>query len=487
MTGIAAGSGLLLGAAAGWAGVVAIVCITLVFAALREEWRPGATLAVALAASMLGAWRAGSGGAVDRAFAPTAFPEQAVVVGAPINSGRYQQFIVEPVAGDLDRQSGAPPRICVTAGAAPEVALGDRLSLRGSGEWRVDASRRHQGFLQSRGCDASMYATSLERLGAVSSAGRDLGEMRMRMGRVLRGAVPGDAGVLLTGLVTGDDSGFSPAREEAFQRTGTTHLTAVSGSNLALVAGIFATIGAATIGRHRVPWQAATIGGVWLYAAISGTQPPALRAAIVVTGATLAFIFGRRPDFVTLIVLAAGAMVLLEPRQIDSLGFRLSVAASLALAVVLPPLLDDVRMAPGASFLAATAAAQIATLPFLLPVFGTVSLISIPANVLIAPLAALAMPLALAAALVGLAWQPLGEIVAAPAGVVAAVILGIVDRLGTEQAQVQLGLPPLQASAVIALTCVALVMLLTTGSRHGEARHTLDAMLSRKRSPDTER
>jgi competence protein ComEC len=114
-------------------------------------------------------------------------------------------------------------------------------------------------------------------------------------------------------------------------------------------------------------------------------------------------------------------------------------------------------------------------------------LVSIPANVLVAPLAALAMPLALAAAVAGLAWQPLGEIVAAPAGIVAAVILGIVDRLGTEQAEVRLGLPPVQVSAVIALTCVALVMLLTTGSHHGEARRILDLLASRKRSPGAER
>ena len=120
--------------------------------------------------------------------------------------------------------------------------------------------------------------------------------------------------MLLSGLVTGDDDGFSTERKDAFIRTGTTHLTAVSGSNLALVAGILATIGSATIGRHRVPWQLVTIIGVWAYALISGAQAPSVRAAIVATAAVLAFRVGRRPDFVTLILLAAGAMVLVEPR-----------------------------------------------------------------------------------------------------------------------------------------------------------------------------
>ena len=98
------------------------------------------------------------------------------------------------------------------------------------------------------------------------SVQRAVADLRTRLGTVLRRSAPGDAGVLLSGLVTGDDDGFSPERKNAFIRTGTTHLTAVSGSNLALVAGILATVGSATIGRHRASWQFVTILGIWAYA-----------------------------------------------------------------------------------------------------------------------------------------------------------------------------------------------------------------------------
>ena len=63
-----------------------------------------------------------------------------------------------------------------------------------------------------------------------SSMQRAVADLRTGLGTVLRRSAPGDAGVLLSGLVTGDDDGFSPERKNAFVQTGTTHLTAVSGS-----------------------------------------------------------------------------------------------------------------------------------------------------------------------------------------------------------------------------------------------------------------
>ena len=67
-------------------------------------------------------------------------------------------------------------------------------------------------------------------------------------------------------------------------------------------------------------------------------------------------------------------MVLVQPRQIESLGFRLSVVASLALVLVLTGLTAKDRTSRLGVVLTATVAAQLATLPVLLPAFGTVSL-----------------------------------------------------------------------------------------------------------------
>jgi ComEC/Rec2-related protein len=197
-----------------------------------------------------------------------------------------------------------------------------------------------------------------------------------------------------------------------------------------------------------------------MYAIVSGTHSPSLRAAIVATAAVAAFRVGRRPDFVTLILLAAGAMVLVQPQQIESLGFRLSVVASLALVFVLTGLTARDRTFRLSFVVTATVAAQLATLPFLLAAFGTVSLMSVPANIVAVPLVAIAMPLAALAAIVGLIWPPLGEVIAAPAILAATALIRSVDVLAAPDAYVSIGVPPLPAAAAIAATVSILLLLI---------------------------
>lgn len=458
MTGIGAGLGALLGVALGGWGVgilaVALICVLV----LRRTDLSVVLLGAVIFAS-LGAIRAGGEPPERSMLAIPSIDKAELLVISLVNRGSYQQFVAEIPPENLAGASGNE-RLCVVSGPFPTVTLGDIVHLEGDPESVVDAAFGSQQYLRGRGCQASMFATHVGVLGERSGVNRSLAMARDRFGTIVRSAVPGDAGVLLTGLVTGDDNAFSAEREAAFVATGTTHLTAVSGSNMALVAGMCATIGASTFGRQRRFWLTLVILTVWAYALISGAQPPAVRAALVVTAAVLAVVVGRRPDFVTLIVLAAGLMVLIDPRQIDSLGFRLSVAASLALAYVLSTWLAVERTSGLAMALTAAAAAQIATLPFLLPIFGTVSLLSIPANMAVAPLVGLAMPLAMMAALLGVVCQPVADIVAAPGALLAQAVIDIVDRVDDAGGYIYAGVPPTGAAFLIGATCFALIVLM---------------------------
>ncbi len=474
MTGIIAGTAALLGTALGWWGALIVTLLAVFALSIGRTRPPWAICAVAMMAVVLGAWRAETRGPLDETGHLVQDVSSAVVVTAPVVTGQRQQFAVEPPIGDGLAADKLPARVCVTADPVPVVHLGDAVQLQGTMELAADLSAGNRAAISTRGCVASLYATSLRVLGSSPSMRRALADLRTDLGAVLRRSAPGDAGVLLSGLVTGEDDGFSAERKDAFIRTGTTHLTAVSGSNLALVAGILATVGSATIGRHRVPWQLVTIVGIWAYAFVSGTPPSSLRAAIVATAAVVAFRVGRRPDFVTLILLAAGAMVVVEPRQIESLGFRLSVAASLALVVVLTGLLAKDRTSRLGVILTATVAAQLATLPLLLPTFGTISLTSVPANIVAVPLVAIAMPLAALAAIAGVFWLPLGETIAAPAALAATALIGTVDVLGAPQAYISVGVPPLPAAAAIAAAAL-LLLLVIAGS---EIREIVLSMLN---------
>ena len=472
MTGMAAGSATLVGAALGWWGAVIVALLAVLALALRSSRVSWAVCAVAVAAAALGAWR------VETHPSPTDTDylvrdvRTAVVVTAPVLTGQRQQFAVEPNLAEKPTAKALPARVCVTGGAVPMVRLGDAVQLQGSIEHVADQSMGNRAAVSARGCTASMFATSVRIASSSESVQRTLANLRTKLGAVLRQAAPGDAGVLLAGLVTGDDDGFSLERKEAFIRTGTTHLTAVSGSNLALVVGILATIGAATFGRHRAPWQLATVLGIWIYAIVSGTHAPSIRAAIVATTAVVAFRVGRRPDYVTLILLAAAAMAVIEPRQIESLGFQLSVAASLALVLVLTGMTTKNRASRMGIVLTATIAAQLATLPVLLPIFGTVSLTSVPANIVAVPLAAVAMPLAALAAIAGLIWLPLGEAIAAPAALVATALNRSVDVFGAPGAYISVGVPPPPATAAIAAAAVGILTVIAGNQIPGLASST---------------
>ena len=467
MTGIAAGAAALIGVALGRWGVVIIALLTVAMLAIRPSRPRWDLCAVAFAAVVLGAWRAETVRPLTQIDRDVQGVPSAIVVTAPDVTGQRQSFAVELPSEPGMPADGFSARVCVTAGPVPVVRLGDIVQAIGEVDYPEDLPMGRRAAMSARGCLASVYATSIRILGSSPSTLRGLAYLRTQLGAALRQAAPGDAGVLLSGLVTGDDEGFSRERRDAFVRTGTTHLTAVSGSNLALVAGILATIGSATIGRHRRLWQLVMIIGVWAYALVSGGQPPSVRAAIVAIAAVLAFRVGRRPDYLTLIVLAAGAMVVVEPGQIDSLGFRLSVAASFGLVLVFTGLTALDGMSPLARVLTASVVAQLATLPVLLPAFGTISLTSIPANIIAVPLVAIAMPLAAVAAIAGLIWPPLGEAIAAPAALAATGLIRTIDVLGAPEAYVSVGVPPLPAAAVIAATAT-LLLLVIAGSAFWE-------------------
>ena len=473
MSGVAVGTAALIGAAFGWWGVITVTFLALLFVVARPTYAAAATWVFAVLIAVFASWRAdivhptGTTSDLSRGMS------SAVVVTAPIRTGSRQYFVV----GVQDAQAVTMvARVCVTSGAAPTVRIGDVVALEGKHELSADQSLATRSILAARDCAASLFALSVKVVDSSPSLHRGLGDVRSRLGAVLRGAAPGDSGVLLAGLVTGEDEGFSPERQQAFIQTGTTHLTAVSGSNLALVAGMLATVGAATIGRHRWSWQVVTVLGVWAYAFVSGAQPPSLRAAIVATAAIFAFRVGRRPDFATFILLAAGAMVILEPRQIVSLGFLLSVAASLALSVVVSRALENGRTSRLTIFLTATIAAQIATLPLLLPISGTVSLLSVPANIIAAPLVILAMPLAALASVTGLIWLPLGEAIAAPATLIASALIGVVDVLAASNGYIGVGIPPETAALALAVTAVALLLVIARPDNRELARERLDSV-----------
>jgi len=228
-----------------------------------------------------------------------------------------------------------------------------------------------------------------------------------------------DVGGLLVGFVTGDTRLLPESDSDAMRATGLSHLTAVSGSNTAMllvgVAAIMTFLGAGA----RLRWSVLALTVPW-FAFLTRLEPSVMRAGTMALLVIAAAVRGVARDARHLL---AGAVLLLtlDPLLAWSLGLLLSAGATLGVLVVAPRLaavLERVLPRTVAQLLGITLGAQLAVAPVLLASFGAVELVSVPANMLAVPLAALGAAVAFVASGVALLSVPAASslfVVASPA------------------------------------------------------------------------
>ncbi|MDR7300957.1 DNA internalization-related competence protein ComEC/Rec2 [Haloactinomyces albus] len=213
---------------------------------------------------------------------------------------------------------------------------------------------------------------------------------------------------LLSGLVVGDTSGLPQEVVHEFDTAGLSHLTAVSGANLAIVCG--AVLLLLRLVRAGPVVSALGAGaGMLGFVVLAGTEPSVLRAAAMGTITLLALVLGRNRS--ALPALSAGVIVLLlfSPGLATSAGFALSVAATAAL-IVLAPGWSAALHARGvpvgmAEALAVPTAAHVATAPLVAALSGEISMVAILANLLVGPVVAPATVFGVAATVIAPLWD----------------------------------------------------------------------------------
>lgn len=217
------------------------------------------------------------------------------------------------------------------------------------------------------------------------------GRLRLRMLERLERIGNGEARALVAGVVFGDTQSLPKEIQEQFRRTGTSHLLAASGMNVALLIGL--CVGLASwfgIGPWRI--APALIPVAVGYAFLAGCAPSITRAAASAVVGLLAMWWGRTSNPWNCLAISVGVLVLWEPRQIYDLGFALSVLAVIGLLG--GPKLQSPASAWKTSLLM-TVSATLLTLPMIWKTFHQLSLTFLPANLILGPLVELLFPLGL--------------------------------------------------------------------------------------------
>jgi competence protein ComEC len=314
-------------------------------------------------------------------------------------------------------------------------------------------------------------------------------QIRARAERALSSGMPVREAALARGFVLGEDERVDPATVEDFRRAGLSHLLAVSGQNVALLA-LLAMPLLALLGmplRTRLLWILAAIA---VYVPLAGGGPSIVRAGVMGALTLLATFVGRRASRLYALAIAAIVTLAIDPRIGADIGWQLSFAAVLGILAIARPLRTAIASRLGISGLrgalaegvAVTISATLATAPLIAFHFGELSTVSLLANLLALPAVAPAMWLGM---LTSIGAQVPGFPAAVPNAIAAPLLAYIAavaswcGRPGWACLEVEMGIRGLVASYVaLAVAVIALPPLL---------RRRRNAALRRRKSSNEQR
>ena len=288
-----------------------------------------------------------------------------------------------------------------------------------------------------------------------------LGGLGDRVHAWLRRSVGGDLrgmrrGVLL-GVVLGDEQGLSEKLRADFRASGLYHLLAVSGQNVALVAG--GALGLAwLLGIPRLLGELGALLAIVAYVLAVGPQPSVVRAGIAGALGSLAWLTARSKDRWYFLLLGALALLAWNPYVLFDPGFQLSFVAVVAIFTLAPRLEERLEgypvPRPLRQGIAISTACGISTAPILWLQFHAIPVLAVPANLAAAPAVVPLLGLAMCSAAVHPLAPGVAELIAQADGVFAAYLAACARAFGRlPMAQVRSGWVVAALAALVAGAC----------------------------------
>lgn len=264
--------------------------------------------------------------------------------------------------------------IVVTADRYPAFAYGDRVRLTGT--VRKSKSPLVRGYVTARHTTIDRLARRegnpvQERLYAVRNAFEE------NLKRIL----PSGKAAFLSGLTVGTTAGFTKEFVADLRTTGTTHLVALSGSNISGIISVLMLALTWFLPRRKTFWPA--LCAITLFVIMTGAEASLVRAAIM-NGIVLAGNYYERTGSIRNAIIAAAFLMAAWNPLVPAfdLGFQLSFAAILGMAYLKPAIEKYLPWENGT--FATAISAQAAVMPVLALTVGHANPLSVIPNMLIA-------------------------------------------------------------------------------------------------------
>ena len=381
----------------------------------------------------------------------TSFPEVETRYSVPMVGRVMTEPFVKPETGRLifkyriDTAEGVSDGRVVRLylrgdeAALSEIDYGQTLAVTGH-IWATDPVTNPFEFdfaewLHRNGM-AAIATARIEQVEVLSQT-RDVQSVLIDARRAMRARIDAlfpKSAPLVRALMLGDRSMVGDELRSAMSATGTAHLISISGLHVTVLAMAFSLLLGCFMPRRWA--NLATLVPLLAYGALIGFRAPFVRAMVMFAVFSFAPIAGMPSDAVTRLTLAMLIWLVIHPLSLGDSGFILSFAASAGIILLMPPILrlfgldrltqarvgwNPRRRLPWriavyfATLLCASLAAQLATLPAVVSLFGCQSVVSLPFNLIGVPLCMAGYILALISLAVSTAIPPLGQWLAAGA------------------------------------------------------------------------
>ncbi len=264
--------------------------------------------------------------------------------------------------------------------------LGDRVWVRGVLELPKDFDNfDYVGYLQRYNVYANLKKPRIIVLKPIGTTWRTpFYQLRRYLLKEVTSRFAPEPGSLIAGMLIGYRKSMSDETTETFRKTGLMHVVAVSGFNMTILASACMVM-SSYIGRKAA--GIATILSIFCFVMIAGMSASVIRSAVMALLLVAAQFSGRLYNSRHALILTAGIMVMLNPRIVLwDVGFQLSVVATAGVLYAYELRVDSESNSASLSFIWPSLGAIIATAPLVAFHFQTLSLVALPANLLLLPL-----------------------------------------------------------------------------------------------------